>query len=69
MRIDNLLTKDTAKLEEFVFPLPAFALMGNWNFGKHSISTADAQNSTFVSPPQKSRRFAYKRAVFCRHTK
>jgi hypothetical protein len=30
---DMLLNNDTANLKEFIFPLPAFALMGNWNFG------------------------------------
>lgn len=41
MIIDNLLTKNKADSEEFIFSLPAFALIGNWNFGQHFTSTAN----------------------------
>ncbi len=53
MRIDNLLIKDTAKSEEFIFSLPAFALMGNWNFGQHLNSTANAY-CTYLHNPHAS---------------
>jgi hypothetical protein len=42
MKIDDLFTKDTANSEEYIFPLPAFALLGNWNFGQYFKTIANA---------------------------
>ncbi len=51
MKNDNLLTNDTMKLKEFIFSLPAFALMGNWNFGQHFKPTANT-HCTHLQNPQ-----------------
>lgn len=40
--IKQLLTNDTTYSGEFIFSLPAFALMGNWNFGKYFMLTANS---------------------------
>jgi hypothetical protein len=61
MRIDNLLTKNTTNSGEFVFSLPAFALMGNWDFGKHFIRTANAQCTHLQNPSQPLKAFFAKK--------
>ena len=60
MRIDNLFTKDTSDSEVFIFSLPAFALMGNWNFGQHFIPTANTP-CTHLQNPQSTLK-----SLFCK---
>jgi len=56
------------ELDRNLFPLPAFALLGNWYFRQHFKQTAHAKNSTFVSsiaPPDAS---LTKELFFCSRT-
>ncbi|HKM94273.1 MAG TPA: hypothetical protein VJY41_11525 [Prolixibacteraceae bacterium] len=77
--IKQLLTKDYTNSEEFIFSLPAFALMGkykvfmntvninpvnNWNLRQHSIPTAYTHCS---HPDEKSGREQYCLPSLCRY--